>query len=276
MSLRACVIGWPIEHSRSPLIHTYWLSQYEIDGVYTREAVAPKDLKSFLNRLDEAGFAGCNVTVPHKEKVLTLVDHADDLARDIGAANTLWLDGGMLRATNTDAYGFITHLERTAPNWNAARRPAAVLGAGGAARAVVRALADAGVDEIRLSNRTRARADALGGAISRLTVADWRDRDRMLAACGLLVNTTQLGMTGEPALEIVLDALPDDAVVYDIVYAPLETELLAAARRRGNRVVDGLGMLLHQAVPGFEKWFGVRPEVSDALRNLLLADLGAR
>ncbi|GAB4229060.1 MAG: shikimate dehydrogenase [Methyloligellaceae bacterium] len=274
--VKACVIGWPVEHSRSPLIHGAWLKEYGINGVYTREAVPPEALPDFLASLEERGYAGCNVTVPHKEAVLELVGHADETARAIGAANTLWFEDGALCATNTDAAGFMAHLEASAPGWNAAGRPAAVLGAGGAARAVLKALADAGVSEIRLMNRTRARADALAEQFGpAVRVADWEARAQALEGCGLLVNTTALGMAGNAPLELSLAALPRDAVVYDIVYVPLETALLKQARARGNRCVDGLGMLLHQAVPGFEKWFGVRPQVTPQLRALVAADLEA-
>jgi shikimate dehydrogenase len=274
MTVRACVIGWPVSHSRSPLIHGTWLKQYGIDGIYTAEAVAPDELESFLKNLGGKGFAGCNVTVPHKEAALALADEADEAARLVGAANTLWLEQGMLYATNTDVYGFLTHLDRSVPGWNDEARPAMVLGAGGAARAVLKALTERGLDDIRLANRTAARAETLaehfGGGVNAMA---WDDRASALEGCGLLINSTSLGMTGAPPLELDLEALPQDAVVYDIVYVPLLTDLLARAQARGNRTVDGLGMLLHQAVPGFEKWFGVRPEVTEELRALLVADL---
>ena len=274
---RACVIGWPVEHSRSPLIHRYWLKQYGIDGAYEKEAVRPEALARFLGSLGAQGFAGANVTLPHKEAALRLAAVADEAARAIGAANTLWFDqAGRLCASNTDAYGFITNLNEQAPNWNEARRPVMVLGAGGAARAILHGLLTEGVTRILLANRTRGRAEALAQAFGPAVEAiDWQDRNRALSGCGLLVNATSLGMTGKDPLDIDLAALPKDAVVADIVYSPLETPLLAAARARGNRVVDGLGMLLHQAVPGFERWFGVRPEVTAALRAHVAASLGA-
>jgi len=273
---RACVIGWPVEHSRSPLIHRYWLKQYGIDGAYEMEAVEPKDLARFLGSLAARGYAGANVTLPHKEAALRLSAVADEAARAIGAANTLWLDRtGRLCAGNTDAYGFMTNLEAEAPDWNRGRRPVMVLGAGGAARAILHSLLGEGAARILLANRTRNRAEALAQAFGpSVHVVDWEDRHRALAGCGLLVNATSLGMTGKENLDIDLEALPADAVVADIVYSPLETKLLAAARARGNHVVDGLGMLLHQAVPGFERWFGVRPEVTPALRAHVVAALG--
>jgi shikimate dehydrogenase len=274
---RACVIGWPVEHSRSPLIHRYWLGKYGIEGAYEKEAVDPKDLGQFLGSLAARGYVGANVTLPHKEAALRLAAVADEAARAIGAANTLWLDhAGRLCASNTDAYGFITNLDAQAPGWNERRRPVMVLGAGGAARAILHGLLAEGATRILLANRTRERAETLAQAFgAAVEVFDWSDRNRALVGCGLLVNATSLGMTGKAGLDIDLAALPRDAVVADIVYSPLETPLLAAARGRGNRVVDGLGMLLHQAVPGFEHWFGVRPEVTPALRAHVAASLGA-
>jgi shikimate dehydrogenase len=272
----ACVIGWPVEHSRSPSIHRFWLKRYGIDGAYEKEAVPPEELARFLGSLKARGYAGANVTLPHKEEALRLAAFADAAARAIGAANTLWLDGeGRLHASNTDAYGFMTNLNAKAPRWNDGRRPVLVLGAGGAARAILHGLIAHGAASILLANRTRDRAEALAQAFGpTVRVVDWEDRNRALAGCGLLVNATSLGMTGKGGLDIDLQALPLDAVVADIVYSPLETPLLAAARARGNRVVDGLGMLLHQAVPGFERWFGVRPEVTAELRAHVAATLG--
>jgi shikimate dehydrogenase len=273
---RACVIGWPVEHSRSPLIHRYWLKQYGLDGAYEKEAVKPEDLPAFLGGLAARGYAGANVTLPHKEAALRLAAVADEAARTIGAANTLWLDGaGRLNASNTDAYGFMTNLNAVAPGWNEGRRPVMVLGAGGAGRAVPHGLLAEGASRILLANRTAGRAQELADAFGpAVTVVDWRERDRALLGCGLLVNATSLGMTGKEALDLDLALLPSDAVVADLVYSPLETRLLAAARGRDNRAVDGLGMLLHQAVPGFERWFGVRPEVTDELRAHVAASLG--
>jgi shikimate dehydrogenase len=273
---RACVIGWPVEHSRSPMIHRYWLSLYGINGAYAKEAVPPEEARAFMRSLSNHGYVGVNVTLPHKLLALEASDVADEAARAIGAANTLWLDGeGKLNASNTDAYGFMTNLVEQAPRWNERRRPVVVLGAGGAARAVVYGLIKAGASKVLLANRSRARADDLACAFPpRVEVVDWDDRDRVLAGCGLLVNTTSLGMTGQAPLKIDLGALPPDAVVADIVYSPLETPLLAEARKRGNFAVDGLGMLLYQAVPGFERWFGVRPEVTPALKACVAASLG--
>jgi shikimate dehydrogenase len=276
--IRACVIGWPVEHSRSPQIHRYWLAQYGIDGAYEKEAVRPEDVARFLGSLQARGYAGANVTLPHKEAALHAAESADEAAIAIGAANTLWLDpDGTLHASNTDAYGFVTNLKQQAPDWNKERRPVMVLGAGGAARAILYGLLAEGATRILLANRTRDRAEALAQAFGpAVSVVDWEERNTALASCGLLVNATSLGMTGKEPLDLDLAALPKDAVVADIVYTPLETELLAAARARGNRVVDGLGMLLHQAVPSFERWFGIRPEVTPELRAHVAASLGAR
>jgi shikimate dehydrogenase len=273
---RACVIGWPIEHSRSPAIHGYWLKHYKIGGDYRAEAVRPEGLTAFLNSLAVKGYVGVNVTLPHKEEALRLADSVDAAAQAIGAANTLWLDeAGTLHASNTDAYGFMSNLDQQAPGWNNKKRWVVVLGAGGAARAILYGLIEAGIGKILLLNQSRDRAESLaknfGGVIE---VRDWSQRSSALAGGGLLVNTTSLGMVGKPPLDLDLAALPKDAVVADIVYNPLETELLAAAWARGNRVVDGLGMLLYQAVPGFEHWFGVRPEVTVELRKQVEATLG--
>ncbi len=272
----AGVMGWPVSHSLSPVLHGHWLDGLGIDGAYVPLAVAPENFAEVLRALAKMGFRGVNVTVPHKEAALAAVDDADALARRIGAVNTVIVGAdGKLTGTNTDGFGFLENLKEGAPGWNPAAGPAVVLGAGGAARAVVVALTDAGVPDIKLINRTRARADRmaqdLGGPV---TVHDWNDRAAVLAAANLLVNTTTLGMTGKDPLEISLDALPVAALVNDIVYAPLETGLLAAARARGNPVVDGLGMLLHQARPGFEAWFGQAPRVTADLRARILVHLG--
>ena len=273
---KACVIGWPIEHSRSPLIHNHWLDRYGIEGAYEKCAVAPDELEQFLRAMPEAGWAGCNVTVPHKEKVVGLVEVDDPFTRRLGAVNTVYVRDGRLHGTNTDGIGFVRNLQVRAPQWQASGGPAVVLGAGGAARAVVAALIDAGVPEVRIVNRTEERARTLAGTFGAAACAhDWMRRADLLSDCTLLVNTTTLGMTGAPALDLELGRLAPDAVVYDIVYAPLETDLLSRARARGNPVVDGLGMLLHQAAPGFALWFGVEPEVTDELRALIVADLEA-
>ena len=271
---RACVVGWPIKHSRSPLIHGYWLMTLGIEGTYSKEAVEPREFPEFLRNLARNGFAGANITVPHKEAALSLADEPDQAARAIGAANTLWLDGGKLKATNTDAAGFIAHLDQSAPDWAKAGRPAVVLGAGGAARAIVHALKQRGVTEIRLVNRSFERAGALAAHFGAPVKAiEWGGLSGALLDAGLLVNATTLGMAGAQPLDINLTQLTADATVYDIVYTPLDTPLLAAARARGLTTVDGLGMLLHQAVPGFHLWFGVRPLVTPELRALIVADL---
>jgi shikimate dehydrogenase len=273
--LRACVIGWPVEHSRSPIIHRYWLAKYGIDGAYDKEAVTPDALAEFLGSLGKRGYVGANVTLPHKEAALAAARFTDEAAVTIGAANTLWLTpDGALHAANTDAYGFMTNLDAEAPQWNEGLGAVMVLGAGGAARAVLFGLIEAGVPRILLANRTRPRADALAKVFGpSIEVIDWEKRSEALSACGLLINTTSLGMTGQAPLDIDLVALPADAVVTDIVYNPLETKLLCDARARGLTAVDGLGMLLHQAVPGFERWFGVRPEVTPELKAHVAATL---
>lgn len=274
---RACVIGWPVEHSRSPTVHRYWLKQYGLEGTYEKEAVRPEELEGFLGSLARKGYAGANVTLPHKEAALRAAESADQAAVTIGAANTLWLDpDGTLHASNTDSYGFMASLAQQAPDWNRDRRQVVVLGAGGAARAIVYGLVAGGAGKILLANRTRERAEALAQNFDpAVEVVDWDDRHKALAACGLLVNATSLGLKGKPPLDLDLELLPADALVADIVYSPLETPLLAAAKARGNRTVDGLGMLLHQAVPGFERWFGVRPEVTPELRAHVAATLEA-
>lgn len=271
----AGVIGWPVGHSSSPRLHGYWLEHYGIDGAYVPLGVEPANFERVLHVLPLLGFVGVNVTVPHKEAALAAVDVADPLAQRIGAVNTVIVrrDGG-LEGRNSDAYGFLENIKTAVPGWDAASGPAVVLGAGGAARAVCAALVDDGAPEVRVVNRTAARAEALAAAIgSRCRVLPWSERCGVLDGAGLLVNATTLGMTGQPPLDLDLDRLPRAAVVNDVVYAPLETALLKMAARRGNRTVDGLGMLLHQARPGFKAWFGVEPEVTSALRAFLSQDL---
>ncbi len=269
----AGIMGWPVSHSRSPAIHGHWLARYGIDGAYIPFFVRPEDGYDAIRMLPRLGFSGTNVTLPHKETALRAVDEADPVARRIGAVNTVVArENGSLHGSNTDAYGFLEHLRESAPEW----RPgvAVVLGAGGSARAVSAALIDAGASEVRLANRTAERAARVAEEIGGPVVAvAWDERNAALDGAGLLVNTTSLGMAGSPLLEISLDALPEGAVVNDIVYVPLETPLLTAARRRGLAAVDGLGMLLHQARPGFSAWFGTDPEVDDALRQSVLAGL---
>lgn len=268
----AGVIGAPVAHSRSPRLHGHWLAQYNLAGAYVPLHVEAGDLQQVLRILPKAGFVGVNVTIPHKEAALEIADQVSLTARRIGAANTLsFLPDGGVHADNTDATGFINNLRDGAPKWQPDRAPAVVLGAGGASRAVIVALLDAGVPLIHLSNRSRARADALALAFGPLVqVVPWEKRDACLQGAGLVVNTTSLGMTGQLPLDLPLDTLPDHAVVTDIVYSPLDTPLLCAARARGLHTVDGLGMLLHQGVPGFERWFGQRPVVDEATRAAVL------
>ncbi len=271
---RACVIGWPIEHSRSPIIHNYWLRTLGIDGSYTREPVEPGDLAAFLSSLGDRGFAGCNVTVPHKEAALALASDRDTAAAAIGAANTLWLEDGRLCASNTDAHGYMTYLDRRAPQWAARDAPVLILGAGGAARAIIYGFLEAGVSQVRLCNRSRVRAEDLARHFgSRVNVWEWSERNAAIPDAGVIVNTTTLGMKGAGDPGVNLELACRDAVVSDIVYVPLETSFLGSARALGLATVDGLGMLLYQAVPGFEKWFGVRPQVTDALYDLVRADI---
>jgi shikimate dehydrogenase len=269
----AGVIGWPIAHSRSPRLHGYWLERYAIDGAYLPFAVRPERLAPALTALPALGLSGINVTLPHKEAVLGLCTRVSEAARRIGAVNTIVVaEDGELEGSNTDAFGFLAHLAASQPGFRPEAGPAVLLGAGGAARAITVALLDAGAPELRLVNRTRLRAEALAAALGpRVRLLDWAERATALAGAALLVNSTTLGMTGQPALDLDLAVLPRAAVVYDIVYVPLETPLLAAARARGHAVVDGLGMLLHQARPGFAAWFGREPEVDAALRDFVLA-----
>lgn len=268
----AGLMGWPVSHSRSPRLHNWWIARYGVDGVYVPLAVKPDDLESALRALPKLGFAGCNLTIPHKEGALAVMDRVDDIARRVGAANTVVVEpGGRLWGSNSDVFGFAESLKGDAPGWRPDSGDAVVLGAGGAARAVVVALQDLGA-RIVVLNRTRLRAEDLAREFG-CAVADWDDRTRVLAGAGLVVNTTSQGMTGEPPLDLALDRLPPQAVVCDVVYAPLRTPLLEAAAARGNPTVDGLNMLLHQARPGFELWFGVRPEVTPELRSHVLASL---
>lgn len=268
---RAGVIGWPVAHSLSPTIHRYWLKRYGIEGSYDLIAVPPTDIKSFLGDLRGHGYCGANVTVPYKLDALRAAERVSDTARRIGAVNTLFFEDDDLVGTNSDSEGFTLNLRAAVPDWSAESAPAVVLGAGGAARAVIVALVDAGVGAIRLLNRTLEKAEALRDlSPAIIEPIGWEARADALSGAGLLVNTTSLGMIGQPRLEIDLTCLPREALVYDIVYRPLETELLAAARARGNRVVDGLGMLLFQASPGFHLWFGREPEVTEELRRIVL------
>ncbi|MEM9784138.1 MAG: shikimate dehydrogenase [Pseudomonadota bacterium] len=268
----AAVLGWPIAQSKSPRLFDYWFRRYEVSGRYVPLAVRPKDFASLYDALPRAGLRGVNVTVPHKEQALALADDVSESARSIGAANMIVFDPDRGRiAHNTDGYGFMASLRAAAPEWLPTSAPALVLGAGGAARAVVHALGAAGVPQIRLANRTRDRAAALVDLAPTVEVVDWSDRSAAIDGAGLVVNTTSLGMTGKPPLEIDLDRLATGALVSDLVYAPLTTPLLADAAAHGGIAVDGLGMLLHQARPAFHAWFGVDPEVDVALREACLA-----
>ena len=273
----AGIMGWPVAHSRSPLLHGFWLEETGINGAYLPLPVRPEHIERALRALSILGFRGCNLTIPHKRAVLSVVDRVEPLARRIGAVNTVIVSpDGTLEARNTDAYGFRENLREIVPDWQPRSGSAIILGAGGSARAVVAALTDAGVSEIRIVNRTISRAEAvardLATASTRITVHSWAEASRVQRDAGLLVNTTSLGMTGEPPL--VLDLLlPLSAPVVDVVYVPLETGLLAAARRRGHPVVDGLGMLLHQGRPGFEAWFGTPVRVTRELRAAIISTL---
>lgn len=275
----AGVMGWPVGHSRSPRLHGYWLAHYGIDGAYVPMAVAPDRIGEALRALSALGFAGCNVTLPHKEAAFAAMDVLAPAALRIGAVNTVVVQAdGQLKGDNTDGFGFMANLAEGAPAWRANDGAAVVIGAGGAARAIIVGLLDGGAPEVRLTNRTRERAEQLKADLTavglgeRITVADWVSRETALTGANLLVNTTTQGMNGQPPLDLRLDELPRGALVTDAVYTPLETPLLAAARQRGNPVVDGLGMLLHQARPGFQAWFGVDPAVTAELRAAVLAE----
>ena len=270
---RAAVLGNPIKHSLSPKLHGYWLQRYGLRGEYNALQVTEDALEDTLRRLPGEGYIGANVTLPHKVSVMQLADQITDRATLIGAANTLiFKEDGRIFADNTDGYGFVANLRQGAPEWDPKAGPAAIFGAGGAARAVIVALADAGVPEILLSNRTRPKAEALKADFgARIQVVDWVQAQSMLKEARTVVNTTSLGMTGAQEFKVSLDALRPDAVVTDIVYNPLQTAFLKQAAAKGCRTVDGLGMLLHQGVPGFERWFGKRPEVDDDTRRAVLS-----
>lgn len=268
----AGVIGHPIAHSKSPQLHAHWLRAHSINGHYVPLDIAPENLARMIPILQELGFVGVNVTIPHKEAVLELADLITDRAALIGAANTLvFRKDGKVHADNTDGYGFVQNLIQNAPGWNPKAGPALVLGAGGAARAIVASLVDVGVPEILLTNRTRPRAEKLKSDFgNKITVVDWVQAGNVMEGAKTIVNTTSLGMVGHPEMRVPLDGIRADAVVNDLVYAPLQTKLLRAATDAGATPVDGLGMLLHQAVPAFERWFGIRPEVDAALRAAVL------
>ena len=269
----AGVIGSPIAHSKSPRLHRHWLAKYGLAGDYVPLHVEKDDLRDVLRALPKMGFVGANVTIPHKVAALEIADQVSDRATLIGAANTLiFHEDGKIIADNTDGYGFLANLKQGAPDWRPDLGPAAVLGAGGAARAAIVSLLDAGVPEILLANRTRTKADVLRSEFgARVRVFEWVQAGNMIEAATTVVNTTSLGMVGSPELRVPLDGLQPGTVVTDLVYNPLRTHLLDEAEKAGCTVVDGLGMLLHQGVPGFERWFGVRPEVDQATRDAVLA-----
>lgn len=276
----AGIMGWPVKHSRSPRLHGAWLKNYGIDGAYVPLPVAPENLGAALKALPMLGFAGVNLTVPHKETALRFMDEVTSAARRIGAVNTvIVLPNGKLRGDNTDCFGFIANLQTSLPTWRATAGPAVVLGAGGAARAVIAGLLDQGCPEVRLANRSQARAEAvvhdLGATdfAGKIRLIPWSVDAAGLSDAALLVNTTSLGMTGQPPLELSLQGLPPRAVVTDVVYAPLQTDLLIQAKTRGHQTVDGLGMLLHQARPAFAAWFGKEPEVTPELRQIVLGEM---
>jgi shikimate dehydrogenase len=271
----AGVMGWPVQHSRSPLLHNHWIAEHGLLGNYVLLPIQPEGLEAALRALPALGFAGCNLTIPHKVAALGIVDRLEPLAQRIGAANTIVVGtDGQLYGRNTDAFGFIASLRDAQPHWRADTGPACVIGAGGAARAVLAGLLDEGATEIRLSNRSDAKAHDLAQEFGpHVKAVPWAERHDALAGAALLVNTTNQGMHGQDALDLRLDALPTQALVSDIVYVPLETPLLLAARARGNPTVNGLGMLMHQARPAFEAWFGVLPTVSAPLLAKMLASL---
>ena len=268
-------MGWPVAHSRSPLIHSHWIARHGLRGAYVQLPVQPKDLESALRSLPKLGFAGCNLTIPHKVAALAFVDRVEALAQRIGAINTVVVESdGSLTGRNTDAYGYLQSLREAQPRWRADAGPALVVGAGGAARAVVAALLDAGAPEVRLCNRSTEKVHAIADDFgNKIKFVPWEARAQALSGIALLVNTTNQGMHGEPALDLLLDAMPAQALVSDIVYVPRLTPLLAAARARGNPVAYGLGMLIHQARPAFEAWFGVLPEASESLLSEVQATL---
>jgi shikimate dehydrogenase len=273
---KACVVGWPVAHSRSPLIHRFWLERLRIEGSYELATVAPADFPSFLRDLARQGFAGANVTLPYKQMAFDLCDARTTAAARLKAVNTVWIEAGKLCGDNTDAAAFASALDQDAPAWDINSGKAVVIGAGGAARAIVYALKQRGTKRIFLINRSKERALKLASDFgASIEVGDFADLPGALPGANLLINASSLGMRGQPPLAIVLTSLPSDAVVSDIVYVPLETQLITAARARGLTAVSGIGMLLHQAAPGFERWFGVKPCVTPELRGLVEADIAA-
>ena len=270
-------MGWPVMHSRSPALHNYWFRRYALAGTYVPLAVEPQRLEAALRALAPLGFAGCNLTIPHKQLALTMVDEVDPVAKRIGAISCVSVrPDGSLAGTNNDSYGFVHNIIQERPDWRADAGPVVLVGAGGGAHAVAYSLADRGAPEIRVVNRTFDRAQALVSAFGPpLSAIRWEERHRALAGAKMLVNTTSQGMVGQSPLDLMLDALPTSALVCDIVYVPLATPLLAAARQHGNPTVDGLGMLLHQARPAWRAWFGIEPEVTPELRALIEATFTA-
>jgi shikimate dehydrogenase len=273
---RACIIGYPVIHSRSPLIHGYWLSLHGVSGSYTHAEVKPEDFKAFIHGMPQQGFVGGNITIPHKIDLLDLAYYRTAEADAAGAANTLWFENGKPCVDNTDIMGFLSNLDHGAPDWDKNGEVAVLLGAGGAARGIIHGLRQRGFERVLVANRTFANSESLVGFFGDFVQPIyWQEAERRLVDADLLINSTSLGMTGQPALDLSLGHLPSHAVVTDAVYSPLETPLLEAAKLRDLRTVGGLGMLLHQAVPGFERWFGVRPLVSEVLYDLIVADLKA-
>lgn len=272
---KAGVIGWPVAHSRSPLIHGHWLREHRISGSYEKIPVSPEACAEFFERFASSGYAGANITIPHKESVMPHLDEIGEAARRIGAVNTIWLDGKRLCGENTDWLGFLGNLDAESPGWDELGKTALVLGAGGAARAIVYALIERGFERIHVANRNFSRAEDMKAHFGAKVVAHrLSDAERLVGEAALIVNTTSLGMEKKPPLSLSLEKIDSSCLVTDIVYTPLETPLLKEATARGNRTVDGLGMLLHQAVPGFERWFGIRPEVNAELRRLVERDMG--
>ena len=275
---KACVIGWPIAHSRSPLIHGYWIERHGLNAAYEKVAVRPEELEDFLLDLPNSPYRGCNITVPHKEKAFEIIERVNPaglspLARKLKAINTVWIENGRLYADNTDVYGFMANFRSCVPDWSPDTARVLVIGAGGAARAVVAGFLDAGVRSVSVANRTVEKAERLVEELGAHEALPLSDLNKALSRFTVLVNTTVLGMKGQPPLDLSLQNLPEDAIVADIVYVPLITPLLAAARARGLRTVEGLGMLLHQAVPGFERWFGIKPAVTEELHARIAADI---
>ncbi len=273
---KACIVGWPVKHSRSPKLHGYWIEAYGLDAAYLMEEVRPEDFQTFLAGLGERGYAGCNVTIPHKEMAFAGTE-PDARARAVGASNTVWIEDGRLKSTNTDIEGFTDALDAAAPGWDRQAERAVVLGAGGAARAIVHGLLERGIHEIHIANRTIERAEDVRDLFGpRVRPARWESLPELLSGCRMLVNTTSLGMHGQPPLDIALDGMAEGAIVSDAVYVPLKTPLLLAAERRGFKTANGLDMLLYQAVRGFHQWFGVKPVVTAEQRAMLVKDIESR